>query len=137
VTGQHNFAHARVLTSGDAQFNSAAGNVSVYENCTFSRGPEAEEGSGRAQGEFRLRCMTLSCDPVADWFTEDKLFQRICKWLGDINFNSIYTESLAKGTEGTGMWFIKTEKFRRWAEGDLQILWGTGKREPFGFRSKS
>ena len=71
--------------------------------------------------------------PVADRPTEDKLFQRICKWLGDVSFNSIYSESLAKGTEGTGMWFIESQAFQRWAEGDLQILWGTGKREPFKF----
>ncbi|KAJ2917577.1 hypothetical protein MD484_g2831, partial [Candolleomyces efflorescens] len=101
---QHSFAHARVLTQGDARFNTAAGNMSVYENCNFSR---AEDGSDRTQ--------------------EDKLFQRICKWLGDVSFNSIYSESLAKGTEGTGMWFIESQAFQRWAEGDLQILWGTGK----------
>ncbi|KAJ2917556.1 hypothetical protein MD484_g2836, partial [Candolleomyces efflorescens] len=106
IKNQHNFAHAHVLTQGDAQFNSVAGNMSVYENCTFLR---AEDGKDRV--------------------SEDKLFQRICKWLGDISFNSIFSESLSKGTEGTGMWFIKSKAFQRWAKGDLQILWGTGKRK--------
>ncbi|RXW19484.1 hypothetical protein EST38_g6375 [Candolleomyces aberdarensis] len=95
-TNQHNFAHARVTTTGDARFNSVAGNMSVYENCVFSREPQAEEVGDRTQ--------------------ENTLFQRICKWLGDINFNSIYSESLSEGTEGTGMWFIRTQEFRRWAE---------------------
>ena len=53
----------------------------------------------------------------------------ICSWLTNANFGTVYSVSLSKATEGTGMWFIESEEFVRWKRGELKILWGTGKRE--------
>jgi hypothetical protein len=55
--------------------------------------------------------------------------ERICSWLTNANFGTVYSESLSKATEGTGMWFIESREFIRWKRGDFNILWGTGKRE--------
>ncbi|KAJ2933272.1 hypothetical protein H1R20_g3805, partial [Candolleomyces eurysporus] len=64
---QHTFAHARVLTNGDARFNTVAGNMNVYENCAFSTEVKANEGVDCAQ--------------------ESKLFQKISSWLGGYQFH--------------------------------------------------
>ena len=55
--------------------------------------------------------------------------ERICSCLANANFGTVYSVSLSKATEGTGMWFIESEEFVRWKRGELKILWGTGKRE--------
>ncbi|KAH6904419.1 hypothetical protein BKA70DRAFT_1507925 [Coprinopsis sp. MPI-PUGE-AT-0042] len=44
------------------------------------------------------------------------------------NFRQIYQDLLSKATPGTGIWLLKSKKFRVWLEpnGDIKILWGSG-----------
>jgi c-di-GMP-binding flagellar brake protein YcgR len=46
------------------------------------------------------------------------------------NFRKIYQDMLSKATDGTGMWLLKSERFRVWLEpnGDIKIYWGSGMR---------
>lgn len=47
------------------------------------------------------------------------------------NFRRIYLDMLSKATLGTGVWLVKSDKFRVWLEpnGDLKIFWGSGIRQ--------
>ncbi|KAH6916284.1 hypothetical protein BKA70DRAFT_1179752, partial [Coprinopsis sp. MPI-PUGE-AT-0042] len=44
------------------------------------------------------------------------------------NFRNIYHAMLSKVTPGTGMWLVKSARFRLWLEpnGDFKIFWGSG-----------
>ncbi|RXW23767.1 hypothetical protein EST38_g2088 [Candolleomyces aberdarensis] len=97
---QHGFENSHHFQLGTANFSSAARDVHNYN---------------------------ISAPPGDGDETDDKLIEQICKWLTKVSFGSIYSESSSKATEGTGIWFVESEKFRRWKLGGTKILWGTGK----------
>ncbi|RXW15006.1 hypothetical protein EST38_g10851, partial [Candolleomyces aberdarensis] len=96
----HAFENSHHFQVGTANFSSAARDVHNY---------------------------IISAPPGDGDETDEKLINRICEWLTKVSFGSIYSESISKATEGTGMWFIESEEFGRWKQGDSKILWGTGK----------
>ncbi|KAJ2934208.1 hypothetical protein H1R20_g2899, partial [Candolleomyces eurysporus] len=82
---------------------------------------------GTANFSSDVHNYNISAAPGDEKETEDKLIERICMWLTNVSFGSIFSGLHSKATEGTGMWFIESEEFGHWKQGGFKILWGTGK----------
>ncbi|KAH6902441.1 hypothetical protein BKA70DRAFT_1306914 [Coprinopsis sp. MPI-PUGE-AT-0042] len=52
--------------------------------------------------------------------------REVVEWLSALNFRLIYRDNLTKRAPGTGLWFLKSKKFRRWLKERVGILWVTG-----------
>ncbi|KAH6896227.1 hypothetical protein BKA70DRAFT_756137 [Coprinopsis sp. MPI-PUGE-AT-0042] len=52
--------------------------------------------------------------------------QEVLDWLSITNFRTLLQDNLAKRTRGSGKWFLKNRRFRRWLKSKHGILWGVG-----------
>ena len=56
---------------------------------------------------------------------------KITNWFTSINFRSIQTDTFAKHTPDTGIWFFNHPEFHAWLSKDSGLLWIKGPRESF------
>ncbi|KAH6896228.1 ankyrin repeat-containing domain protein [Coprinopsis sp. MPI-PUGE-AT-0042] len=59
-------------------------------------------------------------------FGQGPTLQEVLDWLSIANFRTILQDNLAKRTRGSGKWFLKNRRFRRWLKSKHGILWGVG-----------
>ena len=55
--------------------------------------------------------------------------QAAVAWLSQLNFASKQKDVFSQHQEGTGNWFLNTDAFKRWLNGNERILWCPGLRE--------
>ena len=57
--------------------------------------------------------------------------QAAVAWLSHLNFSSKQIDVFSQQQEGTGTWFLNTDAFKRWFDGNERMLWCPGLREIF------
>lgn len=59
----------------------------------------------------------------------DKETQEIINWISSLSFHAAHNAILETVQPGTGTWFLKHEMYRKWVDGDIEILWCPGMRK--------
>ena len=63
----------------------------------------------------------------------DQERQTILNWLSPLNFELTQAKLSRERQDGTGIWFLESERFKSWCSGTSNILWCPGLRELTSF----
>ncbi|KAK0466742.1 uncharacterized protein EV420DRAFT_1635785 [Desarmillaria tabescens] len=57
---------------------------------------------------------------------DQEIFVQIISWISPLNFRVVQSELYFRHVDGTGRWFLESEKFLRWVDGTERCLWCPG-----------
>jgi hypothetical protein len=63
---------------------------------------------------------------VANSKALDEESKRIIDWISDIAYRPMHHDILETAEPGTARWFLDSDSFRQWADGEIDILWCPG-----------
>ncbi|KAK0501763.1 ankyrin repeat-containing domain protein [Armillaria luteobubalina] len=62
----------------------------------------------------------------SDQKQNQELFLKVTSWISPLNFRAVQSEIYSRRVDGTGQWFLESEKFLRWVDGTESCLWCPG-----------
>ncbi|KAK0442337.1 ankyrin repeat-containing domain protein [Armillaria borealis] len=62
----------------------------------------------------------------ADQKQNQEIYLKIISWISPLNFRAVQSEIYSRRVDGTGRWFLESEKFLRWVDGTESCLWCPG-----------